>query len=81
MQRIHSSDRGLSVMDYRSDGTGQQILGMESHGDFVHVRTATGQHSYVSSTLSPDIALAAYQWLGRWLQAQGIQLSVWTGGA
>ncbi len=70
MQRIHDSTRGLSVMDYQDEG-GRQLLGMEDRGDFVSVRVYLGQNTYASSTLSPDVALAAYEWLGRWLAAQG----------
>lgn len=70
MQRIHDSTRRLSVMDYQDEG-GRQLLGMADHGDFVSVRVYLGQNTYASSTLKPDVALAAYEWLGRWLVAQG----------
>jgi hypothetical protein len=58
-------------MNYQGDD-GQQLLGIRDCGDFVDVRTATSPNSYVSSTLTPDVALAAYEWLGRWLAAQGM---------
>ncbi len=71
MQRIYSTPRGLSVIDPQENGGRRQVLSMENCGDFVHVSTATGPHSNMTFTLTPDVALAAYEWLGRWLAAQG----------
>lgn len=76
-QRIINTDKALYLMDHRSDGTGRMLFGLtacEDGNPFVYMKVADSPLSSQTMTMTPDVALLAYQWLGRWLQAQGVQL-------
>ena len=71
MQRIISSDKSMQLMQYNSDGTGRRLFALTDHGDYVDMRAATTRGSYSEMQMDADVARAAYEWLGRWLAAQG----------
>ena len=70
MQRIISSDKSMQLMQYNSDGTGRRLFALTDYGDYVDMRAAT-RDSYSEMQMDADVARAAYEWLGRWLAAQG----------
>jgi siroheme synthase (precorrin-2 oxidase/ferrochelatase) len=81
-QHIINNHLQYAVLQQRpNEDTARRVFVLADQGDAVNVRVADGPNSYRTLLMSPDVALAAYQWLGQWLQAQGVQLSVWTGGA
>ena len=76
-QRIVNTDKALYLMEHYDDGTGRMLFGLtacEDSNAFVDVKIADSPLSSRTMTMTPDVALLVYQWLGRWLQAQGVQL-------
>lgn len=62
-------------MQYYGDGTGQRLFALDAcndeNGNFVDLRVAKSRNSTQTMVMDVELALAAYEWLGRWLAAQG----------
>ena len=76
MQRLINTDKALYLMEHHSDGTGQQLFALDDCSatlgePFLDVRIATSRNAYNTLLMDVPLALAAYEWLGRWLAAQG----------
>ena len=75
-RRLINTDKCLYLMEHRSDGTGQRLFALDDCGDTlgeprVDVRIATSRNAYNTLLMEVPLALAAYEWLGRWLATQG----------
>ncbi len=62
-------------MQFNGDGTGQRLFALDACSDrgenFVDLRIAQSRNSTQTMVMDVELALAAYEWLGRWLAAQG----------
>ena len=71
MQRIISTDSGLSVVTVRDDGERRIEISLDDCGDFVELRLGVSRYVTNTMAVTPELAQAIYDWLGRWLKAQG----------
>ena len=69
-QRIVSTDSGLSVVTIRDDGERRIEIALDDCGDFVDLRLGTSPTRSETMAVTPELAQAIYDWLGRWLAAQ-----------
>ncbi len=69
-QRIISTDKGLSVITVRGDGERRIELSLDDCGDFIELRIGRNRNVTDTMAVTPDLARAVYDWLGKWLDAQ-----------
>jgi hypothetical protein len=68
-QHIINNHLQYAVIQQRpGEDTARRVFVLASQGDAVNVRVADGPNSYRTMFMSPDIARAAYEWLGQWLR-------------
>jgi hypothetical protein len=68
-QHIINNHLQYAVIQQRpGEDTARRVFVLASQGDAVNVRVADGPNSYRTMLMSPDIARAAYEWLGQWLR-------------
>ena len=69
-QRIISTDKGLSVITVRGDSERRIELSLDDCGDFIELRIGRNRNVTDTMAVTPDLARAVYDWLGKWLDAQ-----------
>lgn len=74
-QHVTNSSRQLAVIEqHEGQDSARRVFALMDYSEYVRVRVAASRDSWSETNMPPDIALLAYQWLGNWLRAQGVDL-------